>query len=89
MVLEDPALLAALDALEKEAQTNASAAWFWEHVEPRRQCAWNIMQALIVADAFRDYGRTPEHCETWTPLLGVTMAMLIEGFLPLPRRLLQ
>jgi hypothetical protein len=81
-------MLAALAALEKEAKTNAKAAWFWRHVEPQRGCAWTILRALMIADAYQDYS-DGQFSETWPALCSVAMLTLVEGCLPLPKQFVQ
>jgi hypothetical protein len=81
MTHENPALTAALAALEKEAAINPHAAELWRLVEPARECAWNMLRAVAHCDYYR--------AESAPLLLSILIIELIEGGLPLPRRLLQ
>ena len=82
MTLENPALVAALAALEKEAQINPDAAVLWKRIEPNKYVAIHVLRELILS-----YGCG--YVETTTPLFAISMISLLEGCLPLPRKLLQ
>lgn len=80
---DNPAWLAALAALEKEAETNPDAAKLWRRIEPVKDCAMFVLRELVF-----EFG-SGGYVETISPLWAMSLLALLEGCLPLPRRMLQ